>query len=134
MKTDNELIAEFMGVKEQQGFYDSYGQDEPFWYTANDRFRTHSRSIPDVSFDEFIEHCKYDTSWDWLMPVVEKIEKTPELFHTRIMAYADENNYLCDIVDSDNYERACQLSTGSKIDAVYRAVVQFIKWYNEQKK
>jgi hypothetical protein len=129
MKTDNELIAEFMGVKEQQGFYDSYGHDEPFWYTANDFFRTHSRSIPDVSFKEFLEHCKYDTSWDWLMLVVERIDS----MMPTINIPEDLESLKNGTHPSDRYVDVVALPISSPISEIYKAVVEFIIWYNQQK-
>ena len=50
LKTDNELIAEFMGIK--------YSDERSF----NDGEWTHS--IKSLS--------KFETSWDWLIPVVKK--------------------------------------------------------------
>jgi len=65
----------------------------------------------------------YDTSWDWLMPVVEKIE---------------EHGYDV-IIRKDNVEIMCEnvrdiecFNTGKHI-TTYQAVVEFIKRYNETK-
>ena len=48
---DNKLIAEFMGLP--------IVEHDGMWYNPEDT---------NMKFN-------YDTSWDWLMPVVEKIEK-----------------------------------------------------------
>jgi hypothetical protein len=56
----------------------------------------------------------YDTSWDWLIPVVEKIKRAKFILE-----------FGCRILP-DNEGR-------SKIEATYKAVVEFIKWYNENK-
>src|SRR6478609_4997156 len=74
MKTDNELIAEFMGVKEVKGYYDSYGTQTPHYFTRFENYRTRSYTNEGESMGEFLDDAKYKTSWDWLMPVVEKIE------------------------------------------------------------
>jgi hypothetical protein len=82
---------------------------------------------------------KYHSSWDWLMPVVEKIENFStggegyEYGHAVIV-----NNWSVDIKDMLNGElrvSICPSSTkiNSKIEAVYLAVVEFIKWYNKSK-
>lgn len=62
---------------------------------------------------------KYHLSWDWLIPVVEKIED---------LNYGFEiiGNY-CKIGNNTNI----QCSQPTKIQAVYNACVEFIKWYNE---
>ena len=130
MKTDNELIAEFMGVYETKDSFDSYGHDIPCYYTDNGIYRTRTLTVPGKTFSDFCKAAQYHTSWDWLMPVVDKIESLRKYYSTRIHFNADEGIHFCDIVDVDNYERACQKSCISKITAVYKAVVQFIKWYN----
>ena len=74
---DNKLIAEFMGM--------TYGDPND-----NSVMTQGSEVIP-------IESMEYHTSWDWLMPVVEKIETECEgvpqqlmhlsLFSTRAEVY-----------------------------------------------
>lgn len=131
---DNELIARFMGVKEEQGFYDSYGKDDPYWFTSNKIYRTYSRSLPDLSFDDFVENSRYHIEWDWLMPVVEKIESLGYL--TSIYALDIDGNkrrhdVLLNDFSGDQIKKCYGYSYNSKIEAVYKAVVEFIKWYNE---
>jgi hypothetical protein len=76
-------------------------------------------------------HCivdaKYESSWDWLMPVVEKIETI------KIEGY----NINFSIMDKTAHWTPAHwgglkayLST-SKIEAVYMAVVAFIEWWNQ---
>jgi len=102
-----------------------------------------------------IKVLKYHCSWDWLMPVVEKIETTTwkfplnlnELTLKRNLSFA--NVFIFQSFDSriefigwsvflelegtglrfGSYEKS-----QSKIEATYFAVVEFIKWYNENKK
>ena len=70
---------------------------------------------------------KYDTSWDWLMPVVEKIESF-DGFSVRIEGCAAYvvNGDSCLLIQNTN----CTLS---KIEAVYDMCIQFIQWYNKNK-
>ena len=75
--------------------------------------------------------AKYHSSWDWLMPVVEKIESlvTPNSFDVDI-----HENY-CTIYQG-NYKKICSSSdnTGrSKIAATWDCVVKFIQWLNQNK-
>lgn len=98
MKTDNELIAAFMGLPLTK---------EELLFEPGRRTRT-------VPFTNW----KYDTSWDWLMPVVEKINNLPfessrgtEILHA-IRKYIN----LVQIADAHMY------------------VVEFIKWFNENGK
>lgn len=106
----NKLIAEFMGGKIKNKLVTFNGG----W---------------DDSDLSFISGLKYHTSWDWLMPVVEKIEKskTP----TWVKIYGDDHIYSCEIYDEDSdYAIADIRDNTSKIDVVFRAVVKFTKWHN----
>lgn len=89
----------------------------------------------EVSFNKncSVNELQYHTSWDWLMPVVEKIESI--IF--------DENNSFnvtigssiyCVIQDSNGecYDMTYD-GEESKLAVVYKAVVEFIKWYNTNK-
>ena len=141
---NNKLIAEFMNLNDQIlsiGSMHSWN-DSPFYYTTED---SKEKVIENIA-----KYAKYHSSWDWLMPVVEKIESL------RIKGkYEKHNNeivnceYLFTVVISDkqciinNYiipqyygieEDLLKLydcRNTSKIDAVYKAVIEFIKWYNE---
>jgi hypothetical protein len=79
----------------------------------------------------------YHSSWDWLMPVVEKIETLDRLGGvvqivqgqckiTSRMAgdssvYANKSNYI-------------SMGAKGKLLSTYEAVIEFIKWYNEQRR
>jgi hypothetical protein len=88
--------------------------------------------------DQFLmKNYRYDKSWDLLMPVVEKIEKSnwcvrvenwPKCFPTPYKELYSVWMWL-------NPEDAPEIQTYSdvKIKAVHIAVYQFIQWYNKQK-
>lgn len=101
MKTDNELIAEFMG-----GHQNAEGR----WYNVTDKQRKQGGYYLPDGFE-------YHTSWDWLMPVVEKIatihSKNPKVFKGE------------DII--------MNLSITAPISEVYSESLEFIKFYNSQK-
>lgn len=87
--------------------------------------------LPDRQYD--LLGLKYHSSWDWLMPVVEKIE---------------EGNYAVTITQNICTIRACIMGdrtirahqTGNyktpntKLFNTWLAVVEFIKWYNKNLK
>ena len=105
--TDNKLIAEFMGAVGTP----KYNPTE--W----DVYITGCLDVD--SDDENAQHfytpdeMKYHISWDWLMPVVQKIE-----------------DYL-----SDNVGKVGYFDDGlssNDIEVRYQAVVEFIKQYNDE--
>lgn len=67
----------------------------------------------------------YHNSWDMLMPVVEKIEE---------MGFKITfDNTECTITNDDSYIRTqWGKDANTKIIFVYKAVVEFIKWFNQQ--
>ena len=68
------------------------------------------------------EDLEYNSSWDWLMPVVERIEC--ECFFSVII-----NEKSCQIIDTETKIGVRSISTKNKIDAVFSACVQFANWY-----
>jgi hypothetical protein len=125
---NNKLIAEFMGDFElvpefkpepdvdvtycwKQLNNKSYGYDTIDW-------RDHR------SGDIYHDRICYNTSWNWLMPVVENIQ------------------YVVGIVTIDEcseeewavYKSVFDLRITASREVVYRNVVGFIKWYNNQNK
>ncbi len=107
MKTENELIAEFMGWK----------------YAASKWFDPKGVGHKELRFH---------FSWNWLMPVVAEIEELykqafppgPE-FVRRILAKEE-------ILDGP-YMEVVATPLGTPIKEVYDKIVTFIKWYNSQK-
>ena len=103
---NNKLIAEFMGIKTTNGIV-----------------------FQDANTNEF-HTIKYHESWDWLMPVVEKINLLDDYRYTVYIASMDtriEDNITGDVVvDID-----CKHSIDELIRSVYEAVVEFINQYNK---
>ncbi len=111
---NNKLIAEFMGCKQVD---DSYEIDcLPF--------------AGHINSNGYGLH--YNSSWDWLMPVVEKIENIEisefKPFAVNIECAECTIKDYRGMTDSVSY---CENST--KIEATWLAVVEFIKWYNQHK-
>jgi hypothetical protein len=118
----NKLIAEFLNVKPNNyGDYEMYGVVEVIEDGENNQ---HFFRPQDMLFH---------SSWDWFMPVVDKIESI--IF--------DENNSYNVTIGSTNYcviqdangdtIEIVEDSGNTKLETVYKAVVEFIKWYNENK-
>ena len=72
------------------------------------------------------ENLKYHTNWEWLMPVVEKIETlgyTVNISSSVVHIYSDKHQIPLSIG-----------TTFNKLRATYQAVVEFIIWYNKKRK
>jgi hypothetical protein len=121
----NRLIAEFMG-----------GEIQPNGTCKNYK----KMNIPDWAFRDFdfdslrISGFMYYTSWDWLMPVVEKIEGLGR-FAFAIDSRPYPNINTCVLIHNATQHGITNLvipvvERESKIEAVYLAVIEFIEWYN----
>ena len=122
MKTieNNKIIAEFLSVKihpcetienfkflpiEERGLYNGY----------------------------FIDELKYHEDWNWLMEVVEKIESIEYgIYQVDILQEGCKILERCRLL-IDNRVGKLESDT-TKIESVYLACVEFIKWYNNQNK
>ena len=95
---NNKLIAEFMGLSIKAGvcYYTDENNEFPMGIRSND-------NLP------------YDTSWDWLMPVVEKIDNL----------FGED-----DIVD-DMINKVHNAVLQFNRDITYNAVVEFINQLNK---
>jgi hypothetical protein len=125
MKTDeteegNCLIAEFTGLirVEANAIYNKAQYYKP------DPKDKRKRGI----FMGYYDGLKYDTSWDWLMPVVEKIEQEGFCFSIQTSNIACMKPF--DIHSISSYD---VFKKDKKIEVVYDVVVEFIKWHNSQK-
>jgi len=108
----NKLIAEFMG-----GRYFEIGGIMGTTYQYRDLIHKGDYYYPN--------ELKYHTSWDWLMPVVEKIEKLGLgyfKYHYTWSYYNFKGNCLW---YKNNNEKG--------IMNLFFEVIEFIKWYNENK-
>ncbi|HUQ67178.1 MAG TPA: hypothetical protein VM101_13535 [Flavitalea sp.] len=123
-KSDNELIAEFMGAYWPEHPKNEY--DSSFLYKDNKRWLQ-------------VDALKYNTSWDWLMPVVEKIENT-EVVSIETVGLGEKmnvqiNKRFCKIwFPFENDKPLITEIRNTKIEAVYKGVIRWIKWYNNTHK
>ena len=100
--TDNELIHRFMdGDWKKENFQWRPGASRPM-------------TLDDLDL--------YRTSWNWLMPVVDKIEDMGYYFTIC--------RWTCSVSEEWKDETKHGISTDSKINAVYKSVVTFVRWYS----
>jgi hypothetical protein len=129
----NKRIAEFMGAVAEQ------------WYPANKELApemtgTHmvfpkDKEYPGNEKHHSVSCLKYHTSWEWLMPVVDKIESIGQTHvefgkkHCRIQPILYNPKKDC-----MEWHVLHETQCATKIEAVYTAVTSFITWYNQQPK
>jgi len=129
---DKMLLADFLGFE----------PTELGWYDANEVLK-----LPNSDGNTF-DNLLFAESWDWLMPVVEKIETTVYQFRIDLNELTEKRELTqstvapFDFYDHDTKEWVYKLElerTGisfggerfkTKIEAYYVATVEFIKWYN----
>ena len=84
-----------------------------------------------------LSELNYNISWDWLMPVVEKIESIFDTHHGHFGVHISSNN--CSVQgtylhmatnDPSDYVYAMESYEDTKIMATWVAAVNFIRWYN----
>lgn len=120
---NNKLIAEFMGFVADKSFEVKLadGINTSYYYRKDDVVH-----LP--------ERMRYNSSWDWLMGVIEKIESLP--------AMEDNGNFFFEIhQDSVTVFNSTRMDIvievigqGSRINNTYKAVIEFIQWYNQETK
>lgn len=128
----NKAIAEFMGAESQE------------WYPKNILYPDQSGihlSYPDKKFPDNEKYhslgcLKYHSSWDWLMPVVEKIhairkEEAESITKDCISRYGGLITWTSKISEM-SYEIDKALRT-IKIEKVHQTVYEFTQWYNQSK-
>lgn len=118
----NKLIVKFLDIKESKLYYDSYGIPTTIYKVLHKLYSGSSYNIPDKSLEVFIENCKYHTSWDWLMPCVEKINQL------NILKMSSNLGSLKMKVKGSLYG----IGVNNTIEDVWEIVVLFIKTYNEK--
>ena len=124
--TDNKLIAEFMGYKQStskevganlvNNVYEWYLKDVEYYYINGDYHRE--------------DYLLFHLDWNWLMKVVDKIES---LGYCLVIGGRTTKNY-CEIRgEADDFTTKYSDSYGeTKIEATYKAVIEFIKYYNNE--
>ena len=117
----NSLIAAFMGAE--------YFEDGNYWRDSKSSMRHMLDNAKDLHFH---------SSWDWLMPVVEKIEPTYSPKHGYFGVHISSNQCTIQGTKGMNDPASSLIRYSdqhyalTKIEAVYSAVIAFIKWYTAQ--
>lgn len=113
---ENEVLARFHGWRHSPT---PKGKGAGLWY------------FPEWNKAAFKSTCfLYDKSWDWLMPVVEKIESMGCI--VEITLCLGKVCKIRKVISKTQDWQTCHESN-STIEAVFKACVEFIEWYNANK-
>lgn len=116
----NKLIAEFMGYV----LHSSFDGDMTYWNHGDKYFKP--KAVIRLDKGEVLE---FDTSWDWLMPVVEKIERIEGVIVDIHREATKIKFYISDIKEWST----TKWDQEDKIKHVYQAILEFITWYDSTK-
>ena len=106
---NNKLIADFMN------------SEAMFLNTAINPYGAYHRM---KSGHQGYEPLKYHKEWNWLMPVVEKIET---------MDYGIKMcRKVVEIYIDSTKENIIKTKESCRIDSLYEAIIEFIKYYNDK--
>jgi len=132
---DCELIAEWMGgvvthVEEYEAPHGSHSDIKiKHWRLPE--------GIPSGDYYASIGHFRYDKSWDWLMPVIRKInglgkEYSFAIFKTYVAMSVEKSGKMY----KDFSFAHSEYITGEQTDiqAAFKLVVKFINWEKERGK
>jgi hypothetical protein len=115
----NKLIAEFMSVKKEQTFFGE-------------------RYIYEIFNNKYSTELYFHKSWDWLMPVLIKIETELDAV-TSIQINKYKNVGLKEIFGEtsvclfEGLHDTIIKDSSLKIEALWKAIVEFLTWYNSNK-
>lgn len=125
----NKNIALFMGYSER---FDLRTDGQPMYQRPDENGNVMLPCFYSGESEEF-PTLQYHTSWDWLMPVVEKIERwNDEILDVWIVDKECDISFSTEYnIKGEDYHAPSFRQKGStKIEACYKSVVQFIRWYN----
>lgn len=131
MKENNKIIAEFLGWNKK---INKDGEETSF-YNLPIKFNNPQGIKQYIPLEGFI----FDSDWNWLMEVVERIESIKDPYHGRFGVYIGSNsctiqstNFRPDkpIQNPPHYYSNSTLDT--KIESTYNEVFKFINFYNIQ--
>ena len=110
---DNKLIAEFMGYPPMTDAVDDRTIAYDIGGSIMNINNTHNENDDDVFHPD---DMKFHTSWDWLMPVIEKC----------LVGEAEQSDEISNTTIKNIYEGICN----QDISHAYKSAVEFIKTYN----
>ena len=129
LEEKNRMIAKFMGFEDESRFIGGHNvmRRKTIWKFGCQQYESYN-------YDDL----KYHISWDWLMPVVEKIESLEYSVEKNLQRI--DGDFQCLITKGNDilFQEFAVKSIESGhwehvLKAMHYLVVEFINFYNEQK-
>lgn len=85
-----------------------------------------------------VNTLKFDSDWNWIMIVVEKIETTYDEFHGYFGVHISSNGCVIQGTklrtnpENPHYAYFANHTEPSKKEAVFSAIYNFLNWYNNE--
>lgn len=115
----NDLIAQFMGYERDKMEY---------FIPQHGKINSQGNWIDTFSK----ENLKFHKSWDWLMPVVEKVNST--VFEGNACRVTMRSNAtLIEKVGEEGWEAGPIVTGEVMLKNTFKAIIEFIEWFNNQK-
>lgn len=121
----NELIAKFVGAVINKHYTNE------LTYC----FQKHNVPTEHSSYNWSIRSMQYHSSWEWLFPIIDKIngmgkEYSIAIFKTYISLTVEKGGKVYKDFSFAHSEYITSEQIGK--EAAFKLLVKFIKWYNEQ--
>jgi hypothetical protein len=127
---NNKLIADFMGVKNVFKYILHTGTFVGYYIAENEDGK--------IDYDDGVNFLKYNSCFNYLIPVIDKISKVvikgnPPFNNDQYVRVEIVPNGYVKISNLRDSPITTNISIeGNLINAIYKAVVLFIKWYNKR--
>lgn len=124
----NKLIAKFMGVRPEKTKFTEN------WYDGQELKDAGLPFSPGIHGNG-TDTLKFYSSWDWLMPVVEKIENLDQdkrVTHMYSVEISGNGTSIQPSIWGGDRWLIRHNSNNNRLPNTYRSIVEFIVWYNKK--
>ena len=133
MEENNKIIAEFMGWSTHPKHGDKY-------LINKSKDRVNLPWYSECNWEASLREFNYHSDWNILMPVVEKIENTKIKDYSISTDITDDKTFINVWHYGDGGKWSILISNYNeeykdfnKIQRTYKAIIEFINFYNKQK-
>lgn len=132
---ERRLLAEFLGAEVYIGYKSptriDYTVSGPIVLKWRENTNLFTGGLGDLMM---LENCLFNSSWDWIMMVVEKIENIKDVEGCysftidikRDWCAVNRNNLVGDTLIVTSFHN-------EKLKSTFKACVEFVNWYNQNK-